>query len=290
MSASNLSVARSLARASWTLRRFGLTPGGVLSRLRERGAPRVLCVCIPKAGTHLLERALCLHPALYRKLVGTVNDTNLSERNGLPSLLDGLRSGQVLMSHLRFSAERRDTIESKGVRCLFLVRDPRDIVVSLAMYISRNRRHAFHDIFRDKPDLKDRLRLTIEGDPARQFPSMGERLRMFAGWLHSDCCVVRFEDLVGWWGGGSVSKQLETLHSTFGHLGVDQSEELVASVGERLFSAVSPTFRKGRIGEWRRYFDTETTDRFMEVAGDCMASYGYSLVDNRTEPALLTTT
>src|SRR3982751_3014848 len=91
-----------LDRHLWTLQRFGLSASKAPSRMRPAGAPRVLCVSIPKAGTHLLERALCLHPRLYRKVVPTVTDDKLRRYGGLDGLLARVKPGQVIVSHLRF--------------------------------------------------------------------------------------------------------------------------------------------------------------------------------------------
>ena len=83
-SAQRAPAAAWVSRQAWTLERFGLSPGKLPKRLSDQGAPRVFCVSIPKSGTHLLERALCLHPALYRKLVPTISGANVAKFGGLP--------------------------------------------------------------------------------------------------------------------------------------------------------------------------------------------------------------
>jgi len=57
-------LAEAAARHAWTFRRFGLSPRKLVARIGNRTEPPILCVSLPKAGTHLLERALCLHPRL----------------------------------------------------------------------------------------------------------------------------------------------------------------------------------------------------------------------------------
>ena len=47
-----------LARQLWTAQRFGLTPRKLAGRAARAGVPRVLVVSLPKAGTHLVERAV----------------------------------------------------------------------------------------------------------------------------------------------------------------------------------------------------------------------------------------
>jgi hypothetical protein len=120
---------RAMPRNAWTLERFGLTPSKLSRRIADRGAPRVLCVSIPKAGTHLLERALCLHPRLYRKLLPTITNSSLRRWDGLDGLLAKVRPGEVIASHLRFDPAFPDVVDRRGVAVIFLVRDPRDLVI-----------------------------------------------------------------------------------------------------------------------------------------------------------------
>ncbi len=270
------SVRGGLQRNWWTLGRFGLTPHKVLARVCPGDAPTVLCVSIPKAGTHLLERALCLHPALYRRLVPTISGENIDRHGGLSSLLSRLRPGQVILSHLRYAPELRDTTFRQGTRGLFLVRDPHDIVVSEAFYLSRDRRHRHHALFASLPSEKERIRLAITGDRARDVISIGRRLRYFAGWLDSGFMVVRFEELVGPAGGGSDTAQSAALRSIFNHLGVEASPAQVERIATRLFSNRSPTFRRGMIGAWQDHFDPELQRLFDEVVGDELSRLGYA--------------
>src|SRR5262249_47770326 len=110
-SAQRAPAAAWVSRQRWTLERFGLSPGKLPRRIADPGAPRVFCVSIPKSGTHLLERALCLHPALYRKFVPTVSGENIGKWNGLEGLVGRIRPGQVVVSHLRHSDRDQRTLE-----------------------------------------------------------------------------------------------------------------------------------------------------------------------------------
>ena len=46
----------SVGRRWWTLERFGFTPAKLARRAAPGKGPKVFCVSVPKAGTHLLER------------------------------------------------------------------------------------------------------------------------------------------------------------------------------------------------------------------------------------------
>jgi hypothetical protein len=262
-------------RGWWTAERFGLTPGKLPARASKNGAPRILAVSIPKAGTHLLERALCLHPRLYRRLLPTISGENLDRHGGLDRLLGRLRPGQIMVSHLRYQPALAEIADRQGVRGLFLVRDPHDMVVSEAFFVSRERGHRHHAAFSSRGEVKEKLRLAIQGDPRHGVISIGQRLRYFEGWLDTGFLTVRFEDLVGAAGGGTGEAQSETLEAIFRHLGMDARPEIVRDIAAKLFSDRSPTFRKGAIGQWRSLFDPELQELFDAEASDELARYGY---------------
>lgn len=259
----------------WTLERFGLTPSGLRRRISDPGAPRVLSVSIPKAGTHLLERALCLHPQLYRKLVPTVTLKELEKRGGPDGLFGRLAPGQVVMAHLRFDRAYPEVLRRHQVETVFLIRDPRDIVVSQVRYVVGRDDHWAHDLFASRADPREQLRLAITGDREGGLRSLGERLAAYEGWMDAASAVVRFEDLVGPQGGGERSRQLATVYRLYRAIGVDAEDALVRSTCERLFSSASPTFRKGTIGQWRESLDDELRSLVREVAGTSLERFGY---------------
>jgi hypothetical protein len=266
--------ADSVPHLGWTLERFGLTPGKLARRVSDREAPRVLCVSIPKSGTHLLERALCLHPSLSRRLMPTVSDENVRRYGGFERLLRRLRPGQIVASHLRYRPGYPEALERAGARAIFLSRDPRDVVVSQIHYVTKRTDHRHHGTFAAIRDDRERLRLAIEGDPSRHVVSVADRLRYYEGWLDA-ALVIRFEDLIGPQGGGSAERQLAALGAIFEHLGMPHAESDVRPIAERLFSPDSPTFRRGSIGGWREAFDPALTGLFERTAGTLAARYGY---------------
>ena len=267
--------AGSMKRKVWTLQRFGLLPGDLRLRLLDRGAPKVFCVSIPKAGTHLLERAICLHPRLYRKLLPTIGDGNVVRWKSLEDILANLHPGQALVSHLSFRPEFPTALEKHGVRTVFLMRDPRDTVVSQTHFVTRETKHRQHGAFVDQGSDRDRLMLSIQGDPTRGVLGIAERLDRYAGWLTSGALAVRFEDLVGPGGGGDAATQEAAVRGIYRHLGLPDDPALVRSVCARLFSSDSPTFRKGSIGGWRDSFDPELEKLFEETVQGRLEQYGY---------------
>ena len=268
-------VAAAVRRHYWNLERFGFTAPKLLRRLRGVAGPRVLCVCVPKSGTHLLERGLCIDPALRRKLVPTVNEENLVGMGGFAQLVERMRGGEVLMSHLYHDDEREALLRRRGVRALFMIRDPRDLVLSQAHYIRRESRHPLHDRFRELRELKPRLEICIRGDRTRGFLGVAERLRRFSGWLDGGALPVRFESLIGASGGGDGERQASALGEIYRHLGLPADADCIRGRSRRTFSSASPTFRRGAAGQWREAFDDETKTLFKQQAGRELVRYGY---------------
>jgi len=56
----------------WNARRFGITPDKWSARLFPKEI-RLMTISIPKTGTHLLERVICLHPVFYRRIMKTLH-------------------------------------------------------------------------------------------------------------------------------------------------------------------------------------------------------------------------
>jgi hypothetical protein len=256
----------------WTAERFGVTPRKLVGRVTHRGLPRVLCVSLPKAGTHLVERAVCLHAGMRRRILPTLNPENVGLR-GLDGLLTKLRAGQVVLAHLPFDAVYPPVLEQEGVKALFVIRDPRDIAVSLAHYIKSRGDHPLHFAYSERPDERSRIELAILGDAEAEppAPSLESLLGGFSGWLTSGALVVRFEDLIGERGGGDPAAQAGTLHEIYEHLGLEQPQ----GAAGRLFSSASPTFRAGQVGQWRGAFDPELEALFEGAAGSWLEVYGY---------------
>ena len=230
---------------------------------------------LPKAGTHLLERALCLHPHLYRKILATVWPEALDRWAGLEGLLRTVGPGQVIVAHLPFEPDYPGAMAATNTGALLLVRDPRDIVVSQAHYAVTRPDHPFHEAFARCNTLEERIGVAIDGDEQTGLMSVAERLERYAGWMDAVAFVVRFEDLIGPNGGGDVERQQLAVQGMYRHLDVESDDALVERVCRQLFSGDSPTFRRGSIGGWRSQFDDDLRSRFDAAAGDQLIAYGY---------------
>lgn len=268
-----------IARRWWDARRFGVSPDKWRARLTNRSEPSIFCNAIPKSGTHLIERALCLHPQIYRRIVPTIYPQRIHRYGGLYKLLSMLGPGEMAVGHFAYSEDNQNFVHRSKARCFFMIRDPRDIVVSYANYLVRDRNNTHHQLFANLPDMKSRLLLAIEGYPPNRLPSIQAFLNTFYGWISSGALVVRFEDLVGAAGGGKDDIQFRTVQSMYEHLGMPLADPEIKKLTMAIFSKQSPTFHSGAIGKWRKDFDEQVIHKFKEIASDTLVQYGYELDD-----------
>jgi hypothetical protein len=186
--------------------------------------------------------------------------------------------GRALLGHCAWSPELAGLLEDAGLRTLCIVRDPRDVAVSHAHFLtsigkSRITRKPEHRALLDLPDHGARLLAVLRGRPG--FPSLGSRFREFAGWRdRSGAIVVRFEDLVGEAGGGDPEAQLEAIVRVARALQVPLADGDLARIRDRLYGGTS-TFRRGLAGQWREEFGADHRTAAAETLSDVLRDWGY---------------
>ena len=267
-SAQRAPAAAWVSRQAWTLERFGLSPGKLPKRLSDQGAPRVFCVSIPKSGTHLLERALCLHPALYRKLVPTISGANIGEVRRAALARRENPPGQVVVSHLRHSEPDERTLDERGrARALHGAEPTGPGRVADPLRHQANRPPAARPVL----VAARRARAAAQGDRRRR--GGGAALDRRAARVLRGLAVERPArgPVRGPGGQRRRRRRRPPARPAAGglqHLGVDASAARVGAVAGRLFSADSPTFRAGQVGSSRDFFDDELEELFRRTIGD----------------------
>jgi sulfotransferase 6B1 len=274
-------------RHSAPVRAVGLPVYRFAARRRPGRPPRVLANSLPKAGTHLLTSLLAELPDMrysgeHLTALDALTATGGYEWSSVRHRLGRVRDGQYVSAHLPAAAAVVDLVGALGYASVFIVRDPRDVVVSDLFYILGFPKHPLHDVMRRIPTPDQRLDAVIAGLPAPSgsgLPLMepiGARLDGYLGWLTAPATtVVRFENLVGPQGGGSESRQLSEIAAVTKHLGRQVDDDGLRAIAKGVWSSSSSTFRKGAIGDWRDHFTPDHVELFKRTAGEGLARYGY---------------
>jgi hypothetical protein len=249
----------------------------------ENGWPILFGVSIPKSGTHLLSQILTgfskVAPfATHEQYIGLGPTLDpQSRRWKMEKQLAKLRPLDVALAHMTASQENLKSIYAPKFLPFFIMRDPRDIVVSLAHYTVNRKTHRLHEYFSDTlQSFDERLLASIhgvrtEGNAAR---SIAKQIETHIGWLeHNDMLYIRFEDLIE---NRRVSlgvianrflQRVKTLPQS--------REEIVDALESSINPQKSSTFRSGKTGEWKKYFKDEHKRLFKDAAGDLLVKLGY---------------
>lgn len=263
--------------------------------------PKVFANSIPKAGTHLLTQLLAEVPKLWfcgehvidRPFYEGADRPGADEDDApvdpaafradrLAAVLAGVRDGQYVTAHMAGFPAVRELLQTQGFASLLMIRDPRDMAVSMAHYFTDNPRlHTYPRFHDEMTTFDERLHAVIAGLPpvpgSRRVPPMGERLAKYTDWLSDGrTLVVRFEDLVGAAGGGSDDAQHAAVAAVLRACERYRSQEQVAQVAGAVFAPHAATFRRGRIGAWRDQFTPEHEAALEATAPGQVAALGYA--------------
>ena len=249
--------------------RFGISYQKIISRVMLHEGPRIFFISIGKSGTHLLERALCLHPSLYRRWIPTLTTHNFHKyTSDMDVLLASVKPNQILVAHWYYDPVLLASLRSGKFKMLFMMRDPRDVIISEIHYVLRSAKHLFFKWYAAEPDMKSRIKLAINGTSDRSYLPINERLELHLPWREV-LFPVRFEELI------NMKTQAVQLERVFQYLDVPFDNSLLTQVQSNMISKSSPTFRKGTSGGWMEYFDEELKDLFKRTANDQLIKMGY---------------
>lgn len=259
-----------------------LTP----ARLRSRQTgPKIMIISIPKSGTNVLKRCLSLFPMLwpsYRQFSMKFNrrkdGTELLQR-----IVNRTKKGQYSSGHIFYSEKNSKILEDANFKVLFIIRDPRDVVISHFHWVTElNTIHRLHKYYKNLPDNDARLIASIKGipgkyaDDGKEFEGIGVWFNRFMPWLEKPYTLfIKFEDIIGPLGGGDQKKQFETIKNIAEHLELEVEEQTLKFISENTYFKKARTFRKGTIGDWKNHFNSENKELFKEICGDWLIKMGY---------------
>ncbi len=250
----------------------------------QDGWPILLGISFPKSGTHLLDQILLgfskaapfslrLH-SFYAEYEG---ESGLKHSPGQAlAWLKSLQPLDVASAHLFARPEVVACVTTPAFVPYFIFRDPRDVAVSHAFYVTEMEAgHVHHDYYASLPDFDARLKVSILGRPEAgvEFPDIAGRFAPYLGWLERpEVLKIHFEDLVN-----DRAAALGCILDHFlGRVPLPVSREtILASLEASINPRRSPTFRSGKTGEWRKYFKPEHTRLFKEAAGELLIRLGY---------------
>ena len=255
-------------------------------RISLQGIPVLFANSFPKSGTHLLTQILQgfsqIGPAVDSGLpavVTFVGETGRPRSAGeIVRDLKRLLPGDIAYGHVHALPEAIEALCRDGIASYFILRDPRDVVVSHVHYVTEMEpSHIHHRYYTEElGDFDERLKASILGRPDIDipFPDIRERFEPYMSWLgHPEVLLLRFEEF--------ILNRDEAIGKVLDHAmerGFPIETERARAIqilAKNIDPARSPTFRSGKVGGWKAKFTREHKRLFKEIAGDLLIRLGY---------------
>ena len=255
--------------------------------------PKMYLCGFPKSGLHAADR---MAMGLFEEMIPGNNwyGTNAwgVDKHKLEDAaikLGGVKRGHYIKGHMGHLKSLEALLVGLGIGLVFIYRDLRDVVVSQAHHILNTKtdkylNHPGHELYADT--LEEVMIQVIEG--IGEYQGVIERWEDFASWLDCDWILpMRFEDMIktperecGRF--FDYSYELAKLDSNVTGVLLDKNIRKVAIDGmllEMRQTHLSPTFRKGKAGSWKRAFTAETVKTFKAKDNGWLHGLGYSKKD-----------
>lgn len=191
--------------------------------------------------------------------------------NKLVKKIKGIVPGEIVRAHLEYEQSVYKELINQDVLHFFIYRDPRDIVISEAMYLTyMNKWHSLHKYFRNLANDEQRIMLAINGLDAKSkyhYPNVVERFSSYLNWIESPSVIsLKYEELTN-------SNLREVVMKRMAKVIIDKySLSLSAeSMVEKMTKSINPenshTFRSGGTQKWKKYFNDDHTSAFQNCGG-----------------------
>jgi sulfotransferase 6B1 len=243
--------------------------------------PPVFFNSVPKSGTHLLLQILAGVPGLMRPWSSSPLFEGAAHQHAAHrQILAQARDGGLLFGHIYYSADWVGMLDDLTIKSIFLYRDPRDLLVSMAYFLSHQQKDqpGYSHLSQCLHSNRDRIRALMTGFLHNdvEIPDFDSWYRLFVGWLdRPNTLCLRFEDVVGS-SEGQKAAVASILMYILGANALDEKEwEIVERMRQGIDPATSPTFRRGQVGGWRDEFDSVTKAMFKALVGDLLIQLGY---------------
>jgi hypothetical protein len=191
--------------------------------------------------------------------------------------IGGIVPGECLGAHLYFNAAYAELIERQNVAHFFIYRDPRDVVVSEAHYLTyMNRWHRLHKYFANElRDDDERIMAAIVGIPGNAgYPDIGTRVKRYLSWIkQSHVFALKYEELNSESRRDLVASMVQ-FYAARAAVPVEEPKVVELAL-EGIDPLNSHTFNQGTSGKWRALFTDQHARAFELSCGGVMEELGY---------------
>jgi hypothetical protein len=213
------------------------------------------------------------------KFYVSVASPQLVRADLIKNIIKKIKNNKYLLSHIPHSDIFANILTELNFTGITIIRDPRDMILSMLNHIETRPHHfAFDTLFDKLATRRERLEAIADGtiifntDGNRSFGNLKQMMNSILPWAKADNFIfLKFEDLVGAMGGGSADVQFQSIQRILNHLNGDHLD--IEEIAKNCFGK-SGTFRKGKINRWKTEMNVDEKEIFKKY-DDCIVSLGY---------------
>lgn len=234
---------------------------------------------VPKAGTHLIKQILIGMPSIKHDPANHMYEGLTSQLSDHKKILTTLGPNEFASGHIYYSEEWTQMLSNLNMKQIFMIRDPRDVLVSFYYYLDKLPHFNLYKYMEaNKLSKKEKILSIINGVqiPEVDYPDIKTWFNLFRGWMYNPFVLnVRFEELHF----SNESARLNTIRRIvaflMGEINPIKLDHVVNHMIANIAPVSSPTFRKGAIGNWKTEFDEEIKQAFKDVTGNLLIEMNY---------------
>jgi len=245
---------------------------------------------IPKCGTHFIERTIRLMTShgIVNRYITQVN------------LEEACKNDKVLRSIQVFRKSLVTTLKNSGHRCLAMHRDPRDALISHIFYMRNYPKNptgdnTLRDFFRVGPEFDDisfeeQLNALIVGN--KYSDSYIKFYKERINWALSGFALpVKYEDLLGFKGGGSDKTQKLLVSKIAKHLNLNLTMDQLQMVldhmyeeqgdrGDPEYIVEGKAYKRSVTGNWKVFLNSKQKTLIKKMIGQELIQLKYEKNNN----------
>lgn len=276
------------------IRPYGKTAQAILrwKRFSFHEVPPIFGNSKPKSGSHLLTQILNgftrIMPYKYVEAepVRTVKkDGGRRTADAILSDLKSVPDGVIGWGYVNATEENVSFLTQTGRVNYFIYRDPRDMLISQVFFATdMHEEHGMHEYYKSLPDFASRLKVAITGidRDGLHMVNVKQRYEGVLQWLdvsrQKNVMCIRFEDLIDN-RDATLNQMLDEVEKT-GYKIPTPREKSLSVLKQAIQPNKSHTFRSGKTGDWKEYFNEEHKKLFKDVAGDLLVRLKYETDNN----------
>ena len=212
----------------------------------------------------------------------SIGSPRMVRRKLVERICSKIKDTEYMLSHIPYSTDMEKLLKVLEWKNIVIVRDPRDQCASMLhkLKIKKNNPASYY-LYQHLKSDSERIKALINGydglHNTRGMVSLETMYKSVLAWKgKSNFIFVKFEDLIGPKGGGTLERQKTTITQILRHIEYEHydNDKIVERIAKHCFGTTN-SFWKGQIGNWKNVFDKEVSEILKNNLADLLDQLEY---------------